>query len=298
MRPTAADAAAVAALRAPSGSAHMLGGLAPSWMYEPAVVLSGVGSEAGQADGLAGSGDGGGHPDADTESVSDGEVVVPSRLSLATSAAAAAPAGEVVFHAAYAWCGPARRWVMAWTDRRGELLDVATAAAEHEDADGDDDDDGDGSGGGGDGGACRRRVLGRLWARGRRWWLPHVAATRVVVTKVGALGPAEAADWAAAAGQGRRAAAAATSTSCGGGGVSTPLMGDMLWLHKRSARGHGELVRRWVQGARRRAGVRTAAAAVSGGHVHPCCCTTLAQTLPLHIPSYLRAPFAPSRVRG
>lgn len=60
--------------------------LSPSYLHEPAVVLSGVGKHMGQAGGSA----------------------------------------DIVLHLAYTYCESASRFVFTWTDQRGEMLDTAT----------------------------------------------------------------------------------------------------------------------------------------------------------------------------
>lgn len=62
--------------------------LSPSFLHEPAVVLSGVGKHMGQTDGRA----------------------------------------DIVLHLAYSYCENSSRYIFAWTSQRGEMLDLATVA--------------------------------------------------------------------------------------------------------------------------------------------------------------------------
>eukprot|EP00177_Eucheuma_denticulatum_P002236 GFKZ01004010.1.p1 GENE.GFKZ01004010.1~~GFKZ01004010.1.p1 ORF type:complete len:1659 (+),score=262.28 GFKZ01004010.1:291-5267(+) len=76
----------------PSGTAHasayvdQCSALSPSFLHEPAVVLSGVGTHVGQTDAKA----------------------------------------NIVLHLGYSYCALSARYAFAWTDQRGEVLDTAT----------------------------------------------------------------------------------------------------------------------------------------------------------------------------
>lgn len=86
--------------------------------------------------------------------------------------------GEVVFHLCYQLNVKSKRYTYSWTDSRGELLDVSSmscAAVSNRNA--------------------RRGTFNVMWTRGRRWWLPFVRKTRVVITKIGKITEDEREDW-------------------------------------------------------------------------------------------------------
>lgn len=118
--------------------------LCPSYLHEPAVVLAGVGSQLGQT------GD-------------DGNNSGPCSM---------------VLHLAYAYCKEALRYVFAWTDSRGEILDMASVPVV-----------GSGSK------ATRRGAFWLMWLRGQRWRLPYVESTHVTISKLGNMMDGEVEDW-------------------------------------------------------------------------------------------------------
>ncbi len=112
--------------------------LTPSFLHDPAVVLAGVGCQMGDPTG-------------------------PSSM---------------VLHLAYAYCEGASRYVFAWTDKRGELLDSATVPVLKNGVN-----------------KTRRSAFWYMWCRGQRWKLPYVESTHVTIAKLGDLTDGEAEDW-------------------------------------------------------------------------------------------------------
>jgi hypothetical protein len=89
------------------------------------------------------------------------------------------PPGEAVFHLAYTVIEALSRCVFAWTDSRGETLDVAVVPLSSVAS----------SGG-------RPRMFARMWMRGQRWWVAYADQTCVTIAKVGrAMGVDEKEDW-------------------------------------------------------------------------------------------------------
>lgn len=115
--------------------------LCPSFLHEPAVILAGVGTQLSSPDGNE------------------------------------KPA-SMVLHLAYAFCKEASRFVFAWTDSRGEMLDMASVPVI-------------GSGAN----SSRRRAFWCMWLRGQRWRLPYVESTHVTISKLGDMMEGEVEDW-------------------------------------------------------------------------------------------------------
>lgn len=112
--------------------------LSPSFLHEPAIVLGGVGKHMGQ-----------------TTSSSD-----------------------IVLHLAYTFCDISSRYVFAWTDQRGELLDVATVPITRTALI-----------------SSRRKAFWGMWARGQRWRVPHVEEVHATVSRLGTMAAGELDDW-------------------------------------------------------------------------------------------------------
>ncbi len=115
--------------------------LCPSYLHEPAVILAGVGTQ----------------------------LSAPGESENASS---------MVLHLAYAFCKEASRFVFAWTDSRGEMLDMASVPVI-------------GSGAN----SSRRRAFWCMWLRGQRWRLPYVESTHVTISKLGDIMEGEVEDW-------------------------------------------------------------------------------------------------------
>jgi hypothetical protein len=115
-----------------------------SFLYDPPVILAGVGQHIGQN----------------------------------------GPDAEIVFHLAYTFVESHACYLFAWTDSRGEILDVAgmhmtSSSSEY-----------------------RTKVFSRMWNRGQRWWVPYADYTCVTVLKMGeSMRPDEVADWETVVGQ-------------------------------------------------------------------------------------------------
>lgn len=112
--------------------------LSPSFLHEPAVVLAGVGKHMGQTDSRA----------------------------------------DIVLHLAYTFCEASSRFVFAWTDQRGELLDVATVPIIRTAMT-----------------SSRRKAFWGMWARGQRWRIPYVDEVHATVSRLGPLASGELSDW-------------------------------------------------------------------------------------------------------
>ncbi|CAN8066597.1 unnamed protein product [Agarophyton chilense] len=112
--------------------------LSPSFLYEPAVVLAGVGKHMGQTDSRA----------------------------------------DLVLHLAYTLCDATSRFVFAWTDQRGELLDIATVPVVRAAMT-----------------SSRRKAFWGMWARGQRWRISYVDEVHVTVSRAGQMTTGELEDW-------------------------------------------------------------------------------------------------------
>lgn len=112
--------------------------LSPSYLHEGAVVLAGVGRHIGQTSERA----------------------------------------NMVIHLGYCYCENWSRYVFAWTDHRGELLDSATVPVakpiiSH----------------------SRRKAFWGMWTRGQRWRLSYVEDVHATICKLGVMSAEELEDW-------------------------------------------------------------------------------------------------------
>lgn len=112
--------------------------LSPSYLHEPAVVLSGVGKHMGQAGDSA----------------------------------------DIVLHLAYTFCESASRYAFAWTDQRGEVLDIATVPISKMAFS-----------------ASRRKAFWFMWARGQRWKISFVQQVHTTICRLGKMDDGELEDW-------------------------------------------------------------------------------------------------------
>eukprot|EP00178_Gracilaria_changii_P014955 TRINITY_DN41_c0_g1_i1.p1 TRINITY_DN41_c0_g1~~TRINITY_DN41_c0_g1_i1.p1 ORF type:complete len:1671 (-),score=220.07 TRINITY_DN41_c0_g1_i1:10605-15617(-) len=112
--------------------------LSPSFLYEPAIVLAGVGKHMGQTNSRA----------------------------------------DIVLHLAYTFCDATSRFVFAWTDQRGELLDIATVPVVKAAMT-----------------SSRRKAFWGMWARGQRWRISYVDEVHVTVSRLGQVSSGELDDW-------------------------------------------------------------------------------------------------------
>lgn len=112
--------------------------LSPSFLHEPVVVLAGVGKHMDQTE--------------------------------------CRP--NIVLHLAYAFCESSSRYVFAWTDQRGEILDTATVPVSKAALS-----------------SSRKKAFWGMWARGQRWRISYVDEVHVTVAKLGAMAPGEIEDW-------------------------------------------------------------------------------------------------------
>lgn len=112
--------------------------LSPSFLHEPVVVLAGVGKHMGQTDLRA----------------------------------------DTVFHLAYAFCESSGRYAFAWTDQRGEILDMATVPVSK-----------------GALASSRRKAFWGMWARGQRWRISYVKEVHATISKLGPMTGNEVEDW-------------------------------------------------------------------------------------------------------
>uniref|UniRef100_A0A7S2ZQM2 Mediator of RNA polymerase II transcription subunit 13 n=1 Tax=Rhodosorus marinus TaxID=101924 RepID=A0A7S2ZQM2_9RHOD len=110
-----------------------------SFLYEPAMTLTGVGK---QSEGTEGN------------------------------------PGDMLLHLCYKYCPEAQRYSYAWTDSRGEFLDVASLSCAAD-----------------TGRQMRRVYFSLMLGRGQRWHLPYVRGLGVVISKVGPLQSSECEDW-------------------------------------------------------------------------------------------------------
>ncbi|KAI0562723.1 Mediator complex subunit 13 [Gracilaria domingensis] len=112
--------------------------LSPSFLYEPSIVLAGVGKHMGQTGARA----------------------------------------DIVLHLGYTFCDITNRFVFAWTDQRGELLDIATVPVVRTAMT-----------------SSRRKAFWGMWARGQRWRISYVDEVHVTVSRLGKMAPGELEDW-------------------------------------------------------------------------------------------------------
>lgn len=128
----------------PSGAAHasayvdQCSALSPSFLHEPAIVLSGVGTHVGQTDAKA----------------------------------------NIVLHLGYSYCALSARYAFAWTDQRGEVLDMASVPVSKMSL-----------------AASRRKAFWCMWTRGQRWKISYVGDVHSTITKLGEMQPEEMRDW-------------------------------------------------------------------------------------------------------
>ncbi|KAJ8903944.1 hypothetical protein NDN08_000475 [Rhodosorus marinus] len=86
--------------------------------------------------------------------------------------------GDMLLHLCYKYCPETQRYSYAWTDCRGEFLDVASLSCAAD-----------------TGRQIRRVYFSLMLGRGQRWHLPYVRALGVVISKLGRLHASECEDW-------------------------------------------------------------------------------------------------------
>lgn len=85
---------------------------------------------------------------------------------------------NMVIHLGYSYCEAMSRFVFAWTDQRGEILDSSSVPISKAALSG-----------------SRRKAFWAMWARGQRWRLPYVEDVHATICKLGVMGRDELADW-------------------------------------------------------------------------------------------------------
>lgn len=121
-----------------AGSVDQSWVLSPSYLHEAAIVLGGVGEHTGEHSNTP----------------------------------------KMVLHLAYAYCESASRLVFAWTDWRGEQLDMSSVPVSKSSLP-----------------ASRRKAFWGMWARGQRWRLAYVTKVHATICKLDAMSADELEDW-------------------------------------------------------------------------------------------------------